>query len=531
MGSLTYKPGCDCFNSLGIPVDNLTLESAVEKIIAMASAKDGRARLVSTLNADFLVNCLGTALSRPRHPELLEVLRSSDLVTADGFPIVWLSRLLGRPISERVCGSDLVPAIAERAAQEGLSIFLLGGAAGVAAEAGKVLEACYGGLKIAGTAAPFVKTTGRDLASSAEDDRALLEEIHASKADILLVGLGNPKQELWFNRNRKQLNTPVSIGVGGTFEFVIGSVRRAPAAWQAMNLEWVYRILQDPGRLWKRYSKGLFKLSALAAPVILQRAKETFQFGKATLPGPGPLPWQRLWSSRDQSIALLPLPRRVGDEYLQRVVEDLAKEADFGELRILDFSEVKRIELSAQQELFNLASLLHSQRDQIQLMGMSTQVRRQLTAARLMDLLENDNGGTIDSLAGRSDGPASFSCQSYALKDATLSMLSGRVNRESLSEIGFVECLLHGARDRHCIIDFRNVDLLESSGIAELMPLFTHSGQAGSAVYLSGAGHNIKQMLRMAEIDSTAEIISDRQLLERISKESLEGSGENHRGG
>ncbi|WOJ92168.1 WecB/TagA/CpsF family glycosyltransferase [Congregibacter variabilis] len=520
MSTLTYNPGRDCFNSLGIPVDNLTLDSAVERIIAMASSKDGRARLVSTLNADFLVNCLGTALSRPRHPELLEVLRSSDLVTADGFPIVWLSRLLGRPIKERVCGSDLVPAIAERAAQEGLSIFLLGGASGVAAEAGRVLEACYPGLRIAGTAAPFVKTTGRDLASAVDDDRALLEEIHASKADILLVGLGNPKQELWFNRNRKQLKTPVSIGVGGTFEFVIGTVRRAPAAWQSMNLEWVYRILQDPARLWKRYSKGLFKLSALATPVIMQRIAETFQFGKAELPGSGALPWRRLWSSRDQSIALLPLPRRVGTEYLQRIVEDLAKETDADELRILDFSEVRHIALNAQQELFNLASLLHAQRAKIQLMGMSSQVRRQLTAARLMDLLENDNKGTLDRLSVRPTDLASFACQSYALKDATLVMLSGRINRESLSEVGFVECLLDSVRDRHCIIDFRNVDLLESSGIAELMPLFTHRGPKGSDVFLSGVGHNIKQMLRMAEVDCTAEIINDRQLLERISKES-----------
>ncbi|MDP5071567.1 MAG: WecB/TagA/CpsF family glycosyltransferase [Congregibacter sp.] len=520
MSTLTYNPGRDCFNSLGIPVDNLTLDSAVERIIAMASSKDGRARLVSTLNADFLVNCLGTALSRPRHPELLEVLRSSDLVTADGFPIVWLSRLLGRPIKERVCGSDLVPAIAARAAQEGLSIFLLGGAAGVAAQAGRVLESSYPGLRIAGTAAPFVKTTGRDLASAAEDDRALLEEIHASTADILLVGLGNPKQELWFNRNRKQLKTPVSIGVGGTFEFVIGTVRRAPAIWQSMNLEWVYRILQDPARLWKRYSKGLFKLSALAAPVIMQRIDQTFRFGKAEVPGPGALPWRRLWSSRDQSIALLALPRRIGAEYLQRIVEDLAKETGATELRILDFCAVKHIALDAQQELFNLASLLQTQRANIQLMGMSSQLRRQLTAARLMDLLENDNKGTLDRLASRPTDFASFACQSYALKDSTLVMLSGRINRDSLTEVGFVECLLDSVRDRHCIIDFRNVDLLESSGIAELIPLFTHTGPNGSSVFLSGAGHNIKQMLRMAEIHSTAEIINDRLLLERISKEN-----------
>jgi N-acetylglucosaminyldiphosphoundecaprenol N-acetyl-beta-D-mannosaminyltransferase len=141
-------------------------------------------------------------LSRPRHPELLEVLRSSDLVTADGFPIVWLSRLLGRPLPGRVCGSDLTPALAERAAREGLSLFLFGGGEGVAAEAGAVLEKRYPGLRIAGAAAPMIRTSGPGPGTDGEDDSALLEQIHESGADILLVGLGNPKQELWFNRNR-----------------------------------------------------------------------------------------------------------------------------------------------------------------------------------------------------------------------------------------------------------------------------------------------------------------------------------------
>jgi len=206
-------PERDCINSLGIPVDDLTLHSAVDRIVAMARRRDGRARLVSTLNVDFLVNSLGTALTRPRHPELLEVLRSSDLVTADGFPIVWLSRLLGRPLAGRVCGSDLVPALAERAVREGLSLFLFGGAQGVAAAAAQRLQERYPGLKIAGTAAPVVHTTGNALGGTAEEDAALLGQIHASGADILLVGLGNPKQELWFNRTRSQLQVPVSIGV------------------------------------------------------------------------------------------------------------------------------------------------------------------------------------------------------------------------------------------------------------------------------------------------------------------------------
>jgi len=523
MTALTYPGHRECVNSLGIPVDELTLESAVNRIAAMATSRDGRARLVSTLNVDFLVNSLGTALTRPRHPELFEVLRRSDLVTADGFPIVWLSRILGRPLPGRVCGSDLVPALAERAVKDDFSIFLFGGGDGVAEEAAEILVARYPGLRIAGTAAPRVATAGAALAGTAEDDRALLEEIHASGADLLLVGLGNPKQELWFNRNRAQLRVPVSIGVGGSFEFITGTVRRAPAIWQRLNLEWVYRIFQDPGRLWKRYAQGLYKLSALAAPVLWTRLCEAATPGKpAAVPEAG-LPWRRLWSSRDQAISLLSLPRDLGQAYLRRVVTDLTADAQnmTSELRILDFSAVRRIRLEAQQEFFALADLVSA--NQVQLLGMTPRVRRQLKAARLIDLVDGSAQGALAKLTLKESTDRAFQCRSYSLGASTLVMLSGRVNREKLAEIGFVECLLHSVRDRRSILDFRSVSLLESSGIAELMPLLTQHLEGRAEVLISGAGHNTQQMLRMADVDLKARIISDEALLHHITEEPSHG--------
>jgi N-acetylglucosaminyldiphosphoundecaprenol N-acetyl-beta-D-mannosaminyltransferase len=507
----------ECVNSLGIPVDELTLESAVNRIAAMARCRDGRARLVSTLNVDFLVSSLGTALTRPRHPELFEVLRASDLVTADGFPIVWLSRILGRPLPGRVCGSDLVPALAERAAQQGFSIFLFGGGDGVAEEAAQTLQARYPGLRIAGTAAPRVTTSGAELANTAEDDRKLLEQIHESGADLLLVGLGNPKQELWFNRNRGQLRVPVSIGVGGSFEFITGGVRRAPRVWQRLNLEWVYRILQDPARLWKRYALGIGKLTALAAPVLWARLGEMLSLRKpAPVPREG-LPWRRLWSSRDQAITLLSLPRDLSQPYLRRVVRDLRQDSSkrAGQLCILDFSRVRRIRLDAQQEFFSLTGLIDA--GELQLMGMNDRVRRQLRAARLIDLVDGDSRGALAELSTRTPRGNEFHCQSYALGSSTLVMLSGRVNRDKLREMGFVECLMHSARDRRCIIDLRGVSLLESSGIAELLPLISREAQGNAEMLLSGVGYRVQQMLRMAEIKVTAQTIDDRALIAHIA--------------
>lgn len=522
MTSLSYVPGRDCVNSLGIPVDNLTLSMAVERIVQMAKARDGRARLVSTLNVDFLVNSLGTAFGRPRHPELLEVLRSSDLVTADGFPILWLSKILGRPLPERVCGSDMLPAIAKRAAEEGLSLFLLGGAEGIPEQAADILTKRFPGLRIAGTASPYVKTSGPGLAAAQPQDEIILDQIHSSNADILLVGLGNPKQELWFNRNRAQLKTPVSIGVGGSFSFITGDVSRAPEAWRKLNLEWAYRILQEPKRLVGRYTHGLFKLGLLAAPVVWARIVDSlsvFQSSTDFLP----LPWRHLWSSRGQSIAILALPRRVDQVCLQSIVSDLASEDSKVGLKIVDFSQVKSIALDAQQEFFNLAGLLQDRPQQIQLMGLSSNLRRKLSAARLLDLIDlghSTSADSLDRLAPNKDNTSEFFCESYALENATFVVLGGRVSRDRLREIGFVECLLQSSRDRSCILDFRHVTLLESSGISELMPLLTMPALDSSEVLLSGAGFNTKQMLRMAEIESSAQFIEDTALLKRLSQEN-----------
>lgn len=518
MSTLRCSPDRDCFNSLGIPVDNLTLNSAVERIVAMARADDGRARLVSTLNVDFLVNALGTVFSRPRHPELLQVLRSSDLVTADGFPIVWLSRLLGRPLPERVCGSDLLPALAQRAARDGLSLYLFGGGEGAAAAAAAALQARYPGLRIAGTAAPPVHTAGAGLARSAGDDRATLAQIHAAGADILLVGLGNPKQELWFNRNRRALRTPVAIGVGGSFDFVTGRVRRAPPAWQRRNLEWLWRLAQDPARLWQRYSKGLFKFAALAAPVLAARAMELLRAPPGGHRPPRPGAWQRLWSSRETSIAIRRLPPRPDAAYLRALNRELAAPAPGSDLRILDFSAVQRIAIAAQPELFSLAALLQRHPRQLQLLGMSAGLRRQLRSARLLDLLQGGRGRAIDALAGDLGSSGQFGCRSYSLRGRALVMLSGRVDREALAALGFVECLQSALRDRRAVIDLRNVTLLESSGIAELLPLLAMRRDGCALVAFSGADYAARQMLRMAGVGAGTRCIDDQELLTLISE-------------
>lgn len=524
MTTFIHSPTRDCVSSFGIPVDNLTLDDTVEQVIAMARMRDGKARLVSTLNVDFLVNSVGTRYSRARHPELLNVLRNADLVTADGFPIVWLSRIVGRPLKQRVCGSDLVPALASRARERNLSLFLLGGGEGVASAAASELTSRYPGLRIAGTAAPYVHTDGPGLAGSAQSDQALLNKINGSGADIILLGLGNPKQELWFNRNREGLRVPVSIGVGGTFEFITGTVKRAPAWIQSLNLEWLYRISQDPARLWRRYAKGLFKLASLSVPLLWQRVSEKVAFARKQPDGPESIYWRKVWSAREESLAVLRLPSLVSRPYLEGLMKQLCADAECESMRILDFGRVKKVEMAAHPLLLTLAELQQVQGNNIQLMALSAKLRRDLAAARVLDALHAGDGDTLLALGAETRLPgAELLCRSYVLDDCALTFLGGRLSRVGLEALGVIECLQHTARDRDCVLDLRNVTLLESSAIIVLQPFFAAGGTGAGRVIFSGLNETVLQMIRMAGAGEPENCINDPMLLAMICDGGLGG--------
>ena len=260
----------------GISVAKVTQSEAVERIVEFAKRRQGAA-FVATLNVDFVANAV-SGWPFGGNDELWGYLKDADLVTADGMPIVALSRLLRQPLPERVTGADMVPAILRRCAEEGLSVYVLGGDRDAVEEAFEK-SGCLGRemsdgrreessrpasdvsslkqpLRIAGIDPAFVKLD--------EPQPEIVERINAAKPDILFVALGNPKQELWMGRNKAKLDVGAMIGVGGTFNFLAGRVKRAPRWMQKSGLEWVYRIVQEPGRLWRRYAYGLVKYSWLS---------------------------------------------------------------------------------------------------------------------------------------------------------------------------------------------------------------------------------------------------------------------------
>ena len=260
----------------GIPVARVTQSEAVDRIVNMAKRPRSPFPVphspffVATLNVDFVANAV-SGWPFGGNDELWGYLRNADFVTADGMPIVLLSRLLRRRLPARVTGADMVPAICRRCAEEGLKVYVLGGDKDAVSEAFKKLHLTihlrqgYGGQAqppnhlttiLAGHDDAFVKLD--------EQQPEIVERINAAKPDILFVALGNPKQELWMGRNASKLDVGAMVGIGGTFNFIAGKVKRAPKWMQKSGLEWIYRIIQEPGRLWRRYAYGLVKFSWLS---------------------------------------------------------------------------------------------------------------------------------------------------------------------------------------------------------------------------------------------------------------------------
>ena len=209
---------------------------------ALAALAQGDASSYAvTANVDHVVRL-------SRHPELRSLYTKADLVVADGMPLIWASRLLRRRLPERVAGSDLFPALSAEAARRGLSVFLLGGAPGTAERAAQVLRDRHPALRIVGTYCPDFGFEHDDV-----ECQRIERTVRESGADILFVGLGSPKQELWIEAHRQACGAKLSVGIGISFSFTCGDVSRAPKWVQNAGLEWVHRLVQEPGRLWKRY--------------------------------------------------------------------------------------------------------------------------------------------------------------------------------------------------------------------------------------------------------------------------------------
>lgn len=220
----------DKVDILGVKVASLTMKEAVNTVLDFISRREPV--IVATANAEMIMNAT-------RDPELKKVLDTAALVVPDGAGTVWAAHHLGYKMPERVAGYDMVQELLRIAPQKQLRIYFFGSAPGVAEKAKRKAETLYPGVNIVGV---------RNGYFSAADEPDIVADIKKAEPDILLAALGVPKQEKWLHKYYKELNVPVSIGVGGTFDVMAGVMKRAPLWMQKAKLEWLFRGLLQPKR-------------------------------------------------------------------------------------------------------------------------------------------------------------------------------------------------------------------------------------------------------------------------------------------
>jgi N-acetylglucosaminyldiphosphoundecaprenol N-acetyl-beta-D-mannosaminyltransferase len=242
---------------LGVGVSTINLEDAV------ATVK----RWIGEGSRNYVcITSVHGVMESWRDKRLRSIHNGAGMVTPDGVPLVWLSRLLGNRRTERVYGPDLMRIMTKVSSEHGYRQFYYGGAEGVAEKLAQALANAHPGLKVAGTfCPPFRELT-------ADEDEVVIDTINTARPDIVWVGLSTPKQELWMSRHLGRIEAPVMVGVGAAFDFLAGTKPQAPRWMQRNGLEWLFRLCSEPRRLWRRYAYIVPSFTILVIGELLRRA-------------------------------------------------------------------------------------------------------------------------------------------------------------------------------------------------------------------------------------------------------------------
>jgi N-acetylglucosaminyldiphosphoundecaprenol N-acetyl-beta-D-mannosaminyltransferase len=349
---------------LGIPFHAVTFPETVawarQRIL---SRQPG---YIATANMDFVMQAW-------RDPELHRILLEAELVVADGNPLVWLSRFLGPKLPARVTGSDLVPMLAEMCRDNQFALFHLGGAPGVPEKAAEVLTRRYPGLRIAGCYSP----PKANLAQM--NHREILARLEAAQPDLLYVAFGAPKQEKWVQLHIRQWQVPLTIGIGGSLDFLAGTQRRAPRLVQRLGLEWLWRMCSDPPRLMRRYLQNIaFFAKALTQLLVLRYRPD---HARPPVAADAPL---------RQQAHVAPVPHLPDHARAEAFCEAVVMQAT-GRPVILDLSGRPWLSSLEQGTLLRLTMRLRRQQQPCILLNAGSRVRKLLIWTHLADFFQLDD--------------------------------------------------------------------------------------------------------------------------------------------
>lgn len=445
---------------MGVPFDNVTKAQTIGLIEKMVVS--GKPHHLVTANVDFLTQAQNDV-------ELHRILTDAHLVLCDGTPLVWASRLLGNPLPERVAGSDLAPLLIKEAAQKGYRLYFLGGAPGSTGRAVERLRRQWPELNIVGhDCPPFAPLLEMD-------HEEICRKVRAARPDLLLVAFGCPKQEKWISMHYRSLGVPVVVGVGATIDFLAGSVRRAPVWMQQAGLEWVFRLLQEPRRLFGRYAHDLATFSTeILRQWWLMQWKAQRAAGRSKSGRPEWRKWEQ--AAAAPGACLLDLSR----------------------LRGLDSTEagvLLRLQRQARREhkTFVLVAPSPAVRSALALMRLDTffTFASDLPAARRL------------AGAGRRQSPVEWRQNYYPSKPSVF--WRGEITVANASQVweSTEDCLARrGKTAQRLLIDASAVEFIDSAGACLMKRARQVAARLGLEIVFTGLGPNVLNVLRLSRMEA-----------------------------
>jgi N-acetylglucosaminyldiphosphoundecaprenol N-acetyl-beta-D-mannosaminyltransferase len=463
---------------LGVPFDNVTTADAISSIDTMIASRSPH--YVVTANVDFLVQARDDV-------ELRRILFDAHLVLCDGTPLIWASRFLGNPLPERVAGADLVPLLIDVAAKRGYKLFLLGATPESAGTAAAVLKKKYPALELDFYSPPFKHLLEMD-------HQKITARIAAAKPDVLLVSFGCPKQEKWIQMHYRSLGVPVSIGVGATIDFLAGQVRRAPRWMQRSGLEWVFRLMQEPRRLFKRYVKDLsvFGIAIIAQWAGLGRRK-------------------RMRAPASHEVESLQAPEEAASvSYEVRKVHDRldiestfsmdAPETENPRHLVLDMSSVCFIDSTGIGVLIRLDKRLRGASRRLFLFDPTDTVKRALKLMHLHNYF--DQVRTIEEALETIRNDDAHILQPKERPDITAKLRwTGEVTASTIDRVwAQTEDFLAGAESRALTITMSRVRFIDSSGLGIMLRARKEAQKLGVELQFTDFQPAVANVIRLSKL-------------------------------